>query len=414
MRFILIMLSMLCLALPAHAKEGIAVVVNDQAISTLDVKERLKLAMFSSGIKPAPGVQQKLLPQIMSVLIDEALYIQDGRKNKIYASEDEIENALRNLEKKNNLPQGSFRNFLASNGISPQTAVDKIAAQIVWQKILQHKIRSLAVITEKEVDEKIENIASHSGMTEIDLSEIVLPVRDAEEDHKIKETAENIVAQLREGADFASIASEFSRSTSASEGGRLGWVQQNQVANTLIPVVKELSIGGVSDPVRTADGYYIAKLHDRRAVINFKPGDTEVGLQQLYVPFKEEATIADKRQHAESLQARLKEVRGCPSFQKTAAEVGSTISSDMMMTQVKKLNSSIVEVVQDLQVGSVSPVVESTSGLHAFIVCERTEATTSFAKREKVKLMLVNKKVELQAKRYLRNLRRDAYIEVRL
>ena len=391
----------------------IAAIVGDDAISTIDIARRLKLALFSSGLPNEASVRQKLVPQIMQKLIDERLLAGEARKAGIQVSEQEMQRALASLEEKNQLPEGSFLSFMASNGIDVNTVREQLEAQIIWSKLVNMKIRSGITVSEKEIAEKMEDISSQAGITEVNLSEIVLPVDDPDDEDRIKALAYKLVDEIRKGSDFSAIAKEFSRGNTAISGGDIGWVQNNHLDRDVFQALGSLSVGQITNPVRTSDAYYVVKLNDKRVLIDASEEDSEVGMKQVFVPLQGRTAIEKKRLVA-LLDAERKKIHSCEEFDAFAKVIGSQVQPKLLMAQLKGLNEDIKQFIEDKRIGEPTPVVESSEGLYVFIVCEKTQATSSLADKDKVLQAIYNKKIDLQSKRYLRDLRRFAFIEIRL
>ena len=142
MKYILSTLFAILLSLSSNALASnfeIVAIVNDTAISTMDLNERLDLSISSSGLKDDSLTRDKLKPQILRTLIDEALYMQEARELRIDASSLELKKAIVKLEKQNKLKQGTFDDFLKKNGIPVQAMKKQIESQVIWGKILNKR-----------------------------------------------------------------------------------------------------------------------------------------------------------------------------------------------------------------------------------------------------------------------------------
>lgn len=393
---------------------NIVAVVEDEAISMKDVEDRMQLAIASSGLEATPEIKKRLLPQVIQMLVDEALYRQEAARESITVSAQDIEHAVATLEKENHIEPGHFYDFIKQKGIDKIAFTNQLKSQLLWKKIVSRKVTPNIVVTESEVEEKMENISSLSGMAEIHLAEILLSVDSPEREKEVSELAEKLQKEIQGGADFAAIAKEFSRSNTAERGGEIGWVQTDQLHNTLQSVVSGLSVGQVSNPVRTPEGYHLLFLKDKRALVASAPEETEIGFRQIYIPLKDSLSPQQKTEVVEGLKKVKQDVKDCQEFEVLAKKVHSAVPPTMVMSQLKDMNAKIKETITALPIGKSSPVIQSGKGLHVFMVCERIEAGTSFAKREKLQDMLFDMKLSLQARRFMRDLRRNAFIDVRI
>lgn len=393
---------------------GIVAVVNDEAISSIDVKNRLDVAVMSSGLQLTQDTKAKLFSQVLQLLIDERLNADEAKKLGISVSNEELDAAVASLEEKNHIKPGGFDAFMKANGVSPAVVKQQVKASLLRNKIISREIVPKAVVTDREVEERIENISSQSGIAEFNVSEIVLPVDSPSDEKKVKELADKLVNEIGQGSKFNSIAREFSRSTSAATGGDIGWVQQDSMAKEIYAGLANLPAGEIAGPIRTADGYYIVKLNDRRALLGSNKDDTEIGIRQAFVPLDTDVSKRTEEVTVARIQKERAKVTSCEQFDDFAIKVNSTMDPNLVMTQLTSLNEDIRGIVEKVNVGSTSPVIRSESGLHVIMVCEKTEAAPSLAIKSKIRDFLIRNKVNMQTQRMAKELRRKAFIDIRI
>ena len=177
--------------------------------------------------------------------------------------------------------------------------------------------------------------------------------------------------------------------------------------------IGSLKSGEVSQPLRLADGYHIMRLNERRAVISAAKGESEIGLRQLFIPINSAGSEEDKAKIARLTDVQ-KTIRGCNNFVSTAEKLGSTADPKMVMTQLKDVKEEIRNVLAPLPVGIASPLIKSEKGVHVFMICERIEATENFVQPERVREVLEQQELELYFRRYVQELRRGGFVEIRL
>lgn len=248
--------------------EGIAAVVNDEAISFSDVSARMRLIMSSSGIPNNPEIRERLVPQILNTLIDERLKLQEAAKNNLAVSDEEIERGFANIAQQNNLDVNQFRQLLGREGIPISTLQDQIRAQIAWSKVVQSTMRSRIDIASNEINAVMDRMKSKVGKTEYRVFEIFLPVTDPQQETNVRQLAERLHGELRtQKVPFQRVASQFSQSPGAAQkGGDLGWVQEGQLTEVLDTALQEMQKGQLTMPVRSLSGYHILLLADKRQI----------------------------------------------------------------------------------------------------------------------------------------------------
>lgn len=397
----------------AKSNVEIVAVVGDDAISTIDVKNRLNIAIVSSGLKGKEDIEEKLRPQILQLLIDESLYAQEAKKLDIEATEEDMANAISALEERNNIKPGGFNNFLTKQGLSVEAVKEQLSAQILWNKIVGKKISPRVVITDRELDEKIEQISNNSGMAELDISEISLPVENPKEEARIRDLAQKLARQIRNGANFFAVAKEFSRSNTAAEGGNLGWVPMNSLSEDVASKLRNLRVGDITGAFKTEDGYKIIKLNDRRALVNVESENSTVSVKQAMVRFDPKADKEERDRIVAKIEKQKNAVKSCNDFSGFAKNIKSVADTNMIVTKLKDLNPGLKQVLGNMRIGDISPVSVNPESAYLFMLCAKGGNETTLVLKNRVKDMLMRRKIELQAQRYMRNLRRNTFIEIR-
>lgn len=398
----------------AQKEVGIAAVVNDSAISTVDLQNRLKIAMFASNLPRGKGFEEKLLPQILRGLIDEKLYMKEAASMNIEVAPDEIQRIVSDIEKRNNIQPGKFGEFLRQNGLSESAMKDQVTSQIMWNKIISKKIRPQISVSDKEIDEKIEHISKQAGFEEVNISEILLTVDSAKDDKKTKDVAEKLVTQLRQDGDFTKVAKQFSKAATAEKGGDVGWVRVGQLPDTVVAAIKDMRAGETSNPIRIPEGYTIIRMNERRALLNTLREDSAISLKRAMVRVPSSAGEDGLKEAAENIHKQSLSVKSCEDFDKFAKDIGSAIAPQKISTKLSELSPEIARTASNLKIGEVSPPIPSDKGLNIIVVCSRDEGTPELALNNKIRDSLMMKKLEAQANNHLRELRRGAFIEVRI
>lgn len=265
----ILLLSILAVAPAAQAArtETIAAVVNNDAITATDVDERLRLLMISSGIPDSQETRERLLPQVMNILIEEQLMIQEAQRNDIAVTPEEIEKGFAKLAEQNGMEPAKFREVVRRSGV-PTRAMDRqIKAQIAWGRVVQQKIRPTVSVNDLEVDSMIERLRRNIGKDEYLVAEIFLPVENPSEQAQVSQLASKLTRELLQGkVPFPRVAAQFSQSASSKRGGDMGWVEGDQFPAEIEEVLARMNEGDLSEPIKTLAGYYIVTLRKKRTI----------------------------------------------------------------------------------------------------------------------------------------------------
>jgi peptidyl-prolyl cis-trans isomerase SurA len=411
--FFRILLISLCL-LPTLAARAAAqdmraaAVVNDEIISIFDLEMRTRLAIASTGQRDTPELRQRILPQVLRTLIDERIQSQEATRLGIEVSDEELDRAIDQIAARNKMPTDSFTQMLRSRGILPQTLRDQVKAEIMWQMLVARRLRPSVQITEEEIDDEVERIVANQGGVQRQVAEIFLSVDTAQEEARIRENAERLYEQLRAGANFAAVAREFSESATAAQGGVLGWVPEGRLPEEVEAALARMRPGMVSTPIRSLSGYHIVYLQDIRQVT---AGDVTLGLVQVLVGLPEVAGEEQRQAAVARAQAAAQQINGCDNAEEVARTLGDTGSGNLGNVRLVDLPQSIRRAVASLEIGQPSQPVAVGGGLAVLVVCDREESGVD---RDRIEQRLASERLDMMVRRYLRDLRRSANVDIRI
>lgn len=244
----------------------IAAVVNEDIVSQTDVEDRLKLLIASSGLQNTREIRERLMPQVISSLVEEQIMMQEAEKQNVEVTEEEILGGFQSIADQNKIPVEQFLKILEAQRIPKRTLENQIEAQISWSKIIQQVLRPQIDISDNDVEARQERFQKLVGETEYLAAEIFIPVGDAEEESNIRQLSNRLVQEIRKGAPFSRIAAQFSKAAGADKGGDLGWVREGQLDESLEATLQSMAVGTVSEPQRTLSGYHILLLRDKRTI----------------------------------------------------------------------------------------------------------------------------------------------------
>lgn len=401
---------------PAQAQLGIVAVVNDDMISSMDVDQRIKFALATTNLSDSPEVRSRMYPQIIRQLVDERLQMQEASRLGIAVTDEEIEGGFANVNQMRGLPPGSFEKFLANKNVPVETVRDQMRAQIGWSKVVMQSLRSKARVSEDEVQRARESAATGKNINELQISSIVLGVDKPEDEPSVRALAEQLVAEIRGGANFGALARQFSAGGMETvEENQNRWVASHQLEPVLARTLAGMRPGEVSSPIRTLTGYHLIKLHDSRSLNSAQVLDSEVLLKQITMRLKPTA----KHQEAEMLLEIAREVGHHPGAcqEKELAGVSGLddLEFDVNFQRVsfREIQPQLQGMLANLRVGDVSTPYATPEGIHLVQLCERVEMPRQLPPAEQVRDKLFREKLELEAAKRMRDLRREALIDIR-
>ncbi len=416
----LILPSMLLIALGAvstswaQSVQRIAAIVNDEVISGYDLQQRMSLVLSSSGLQPSPEALKRLEPQVLRTLVDERLQLQEAERNEIEVETREIAEAIADIGARNNLSPEQIEGFLGQAGIDFATLQRQVYAEIAWNKLVGQRFGSRVFVSEADVDAAYDRFLENSSKPQYRVAEIFLSVESPDQDEEVRRTAQRLVQEIINGAPFDAVAQQFSQSSTAGIGGDIGWIQEGELADELDSQLLKMRPGSVSAPIRTIGGYYIIAMMDRReTAAGADAMKSKVNLKQIYFKLSPEAPNDEVSRTANKAQRAASVVRGCGSVERTAEQYPGALAGDLGWVPGHQLTANFRNAVMSLRKGEASAPVRSPQGFHVLVVCNKEEQLVELPTKNDIYNRLFSQQIGMMSRRYLRDLRRDAVVEVR-
>ncbi|MBY0431417.1 MAG: peptidylprolyl isomerase, partial [Rhodospirillales bacterium] len=408
------MVAALAWATPAAAQvDRIAAVVNEDAISVRDLEARTQLTIVSGGMTDSIDVRKRVMPQVLRRLIDEKLQLQEAERLKLAISEADIDTGLGKIEEQNEMKPGSLIAQLRGLGIDATVLRQQVKAEIAWIKVVRRTVVPNVRIGEEEVDARLQAIRAALGKPEDLAAEIFLAVDNPANEDEVRRLAERLLDNLRAGAPFQQLARQFSQNATAASGGDMGWVPSGTLDDELSTALAALAPGQVSVPVRSASGYHLLLLRDRR-IAGQNAADTTVSLAQIFQPLPRNAGPAERQALIEKAKDIQRQVKTCDDVERLAKQMGTPQSGKMGRLKLGELPEPLRPIVGALRVGEASKPLSASDGVAVMMVCDRTAGTQGGPSREEIQHRLEDDRTEMLARRHLRDLRRSAFVEIRM
>ena len=396
--------------------QGLRVVarVNDDAITDFDLQQRVLFAIRTTGLQDTPDLRQRMATQILRQMIDERLQIQDAKKLGLKATDSEMQQRFNDIERAAGMSRGQFRQYLQSVGVPFDIAVQQIEAQIAWTKIMRRKVRPQVDVSEAEIDDALNRMRANIGKTESRVAEIFVPVDRADLADDAKRSADRIMDQLRRGAPFGAVAQQFSQGATASAGGEIGWILPGTLDPALDRAIERLQVRAYSEPIRSTAGWHILYVIDRRSFAATRPDDMRLNLTQMTLPLPVNATPEEVSKATTEAQKAMTGVRGCTDLHARARELKGATSGDLNGIRVGDLqaNRQMYEDLPKLSVGGTAGPFRVAEGLQVVALCGKSGGE-GLPTRDAISQQLLLQKLESAGRRYMRDLRRVATVDVK-
>ena len=407
-------------AQPSEPIDQIVAVVNDDIVLATELTGEIRKVAAQMSAQGALPPQHVLARQVLEKLIIQRLQLEQAERNGIRIADESLNRAVHAIARQNRLSLAQLRATLEADGLDYAGFREQIREQMAVRQLRQRQVNNRVNVTDQEVDRFLQTQTDRDqDNIEYRLRHILIALPRAATPAQVgeaKKKADALTQSLRTGEDFAAAAIEHSDGQQALSGGDLGWRAAARVPSLFTELVATLNPGDISDPIRSASGYHILQLADRRA-----GGERHIVTQYRarHILIKPTAVLgaAQVKQRLDRIKTRLENGEDFGELAKAHSEdTGSALNGGELDWAVA--DSYVPRFAQTLTKaapGAVSQPFESAYGWHILQVLEtRTVDQTDEVIRDQARKELTKQKVEEETNLWLRRLRDEAYVELRV
>ena len=413
------------LTIPAKAGgvvelDRIVAVVNNEVITFGDLNNRMvmvvkQLQAQSTQLPPQDALKKQLLER----MINDMVQMQEAKETGIRVDDATLDKALQRIADENSLSMTEFRRRLEEDGVRWQKFREEVRGEVIMSRLREREVESGINVTEAEVDTQL-SLEAREATTdqEFRLAHILVLVPEQATSVQIearRKRALQALSELRKGAEFAQISAQYSDAPDALQGGNLGWRPSGRLPAIFLEALTPLKSGEITDILRSANGFHIVKLLDKRGR-NAQPTIQQTHVRHILVRSKEGVTDNDARERLARLRERI---IGGGDF----AELAKVHSDDPSNSKGGDLGwispgdtvPEFEHAMNQLRDNEISAPVQSSFGWHLIQVTERrTEGVTEERKRAAARSTIRARKADEAYQDWLRQTRDRAFVEYRL
>ena len=423
---------MLCIALPAAAApderkksenlvlDRVVAVVNSEVVTRLDLDEQIKIA--SQQLKrqgtplPAADVLER---QLLERLVTAKVLAQTARETGLRVDDTQLQRSIERIAQENKVSPEAFRKMLEGDGIDFNRFREELRNEILIARLKEREVDSKILITDAEIDNYLKNQQNQGGKDEeYSLSHILVLVPEQASPEQIQTKrviAEKALEQIKGGADFRQVSAGVSDAQNALDGGPLGWRPAARLPQIFVDSVKSMKVGDVSPVLRSANGFHIIKLADKRG------NDSPVIIQQTHarhilIRLNEVVSEAEAKQRLTNLKERIENGTSFVELARLQSEDASASrGGDLGWLSPGDTVPEFERAMNGLEPGQVSDPVQSPFGWHLIQVVERrNEDMSKERQRVLARQSIRTRKADEAYQEWVRQQRDRAYVELRL
>jgi len=403
------------------ALDRVIAIVNDGIVlqSQLDTQSALieeRLRNQNTQMPPPDVIRQ----QVLERLILQEIQVQRANRLGVQVSDETLNEALRDVAKRNNIPFEQMPAALEQQGIDYATYREEMRREITLTLLRQRDVYPRIYVSPRELDQALERDSSQANTnTEFDVSHILLSLPETattEEMAKVEKLAHEIQHRASSGEDFGQLALAYSKSQSALERGKLGWRRINQLPQFIGDLVAAMKPGDVSEPVRTPTGFHIVRLDGTRG------GDTgpqmveQIHARHILMRPNEVQDDATTRQRLSALRDRVLAGEDFGALASVTSEDPGSASrgGDLGWSSPGTFDPAFEDALANLKENEISEPFRTQYGWHIVqLLGRRTHDQSDEVRRQRVLTALRESKVDEETELWLRRLRDEAYVEIR-
>lgn len=404
----------------AVVNDGV-ITYNELLIRIADVEARIR----TSGGNPPP--RSEMQKQLLERLILERAELQLASDDGIRVDDLALDRAIASIAESNKLTVNQLRDQVEKDGTPYSRFREEIRSQIIFNRLQTHEVDSKIKITDAEIDNLIEQEKNAAqAPEELELAQILIAVPENATPEQIaarRKKAEDVLNQLKAGADFSNVALSTSDGMDASKGGRLDWRAKNRLPQLFVDAVANLKQGEISGVVKSANGFHIIKVLGRRgggtggiaalaqtSVVKTHARHIIIKVNQVVTAAEAKRKLIDLRTRLENKAATFEDLAKLYSNDGSAAKGGDLgwLSQGDTVPEFEKAMDALKE-------NEISEPIETQFGYHLIQVLERKKDDVSKEHQRAVaRQVLQERKRDEAVEEWLRTIRDRAYVEYHL
>ncbi|EJQ2145908.1 peptidylprolyl isomerase SurA [Salmonella enterica] len=400
--------------------DKVAAVVNNGVVLESDVDGLMQSVKLNAG---QAGQQlpddATLRHQILERLIMDQIILQMGQKMGVKITDEQLDQAIANIAKQNNMTMDQMRSRLAYDGLNYSTYRNQIRKEMIISEVRNNEVRRRITVLPQEVDALAKQIGTQNdASTELNLSHILIALPEnptSEQVNDAQRQAESIVEEARNGADFGKLAITYSADQQALKGGQMGWGRIQELPGIFAQALSTAKKGDIVGPIRSGVGFHILKVNDLRGQSQ-SISVTEVHARHILLKPSPIMNDQQARLKLEEIAADIKS--GKTTFAAAAKEYSQDPGSanqggDLGWATPDIFDPAFRDALTKLHKGQISAPVHSSFGWHLIELLDtRKVDKTVAAQKDRAYRMLMNRKFSEEAATWMQEQRASAYVKI--
>lgn len=403
--------------------DGVAAIVNEGVVLKSQLMEQtamiIKRARESDPPMQLPPANV-LREQLMERLIITEIQLQRAAMIGLQVSDQYLNESIAQIAASNNVRFEDMPALLAQEGVNYAAFREEMRDEITLEQLRRIDVGQRINVSPREIQQCIADLEGNVAVnSDYNLSHILISMSEsatAAQIDEAKSKADEVYAQLIDGADFSEMAIRYSDAQTALDGGALGWLKGDQLPTLYTDIVAAMEAGDVSEPFRSASSFHIVKVNDLRSAIQRSEVEQVLVRHILVTPNE----IIDDETAKQQLEDALEKLADGEDFGELAKLMSDDPGSannggEMDWSGPGTFVPEFEEVVDASEIGEISDPFRSRFGWHVVEVMDRrVYDNTEDLKQSNCDLRIRNGKMEEETQLWIQRLRDEAYVETRI
>ena len=269
---VLTLVGTLLLLQPAVAAQisldSIVAIVDESVITRRELTDRIKLlkAEFQQSNRSLPKADV-LERQVLEALINDSLLLQEAGRRGVKITDGQLNQTMQRIARQNKMNLSEFRDAVIADGLDYDKYRETVRRELTLTTLRRQYSQRNATISDSEVDDFMKLSGEDEANYEYRLSHILIALPDAATPEQVSEAQQfvkEILTELDQGAQFDQLANTYSAGETALQGGDLGWRKKAEIPSLFTTQILAMEPGGHAGPIRSASGFHIVHLKERR------------------------------------------------------------------------------------------------------------------------------------------------------
>ncbi|WNN49165.1 peptidylprolyl isomerase SurA [Siccibacter colletis] len=400
--------------------DKVAAVVNNGVVLESDVDGLMQsVKLNASGAGQQLPDDTTLRHQILERLIMDQILLQMGQKMGVQISDQQLDQAIANIARQNNMSMDQMRSRLAYDGLNYNTYRSQIRKEMLISEVRNNEVRRRVTILPQEVEQLAAQVGNQNdASTELNLSHILIALPENPSSAQVDDAetqARNVIDQARNGGDFGKLAISYSADQQALKGGQMGWGRIQELPSIFAQALSTAKKGDIIGPIRSGVGFHILKVNDMRGQTQ-NISVTEAHARHILLKPSPIMTDEQARVKIEQIAADIRS--GKTTFEAAAKAFSQDPGSanqggDLGWASPDMYDPAFRDALMKLNKGQVSAPVHSSFGWHLIQLLDtRNVDKTDAAQKDRAYRMLFNRKFSEEAATWMQEQRASAYVKI--